>query len=488
MHKLLRHSIWVLIPLFIMMVWVGPIQAARITLTESGADNALFFDSDAAVVDLDPVDDDGDAYSGDWTVEFKIYLDYVDQTGIDECMGVYWEDDENLNRGFYIYNNGTYTNQVSFFDGALDFESDSTLSHRDWNHVAIVYDNKGEDSDSSLKIFINGQLDAEHTFKSRQMALPFNNVTMGASENGNTDHSLFNSGLNDFRIWKVARTETEIKGSMDAEIKPVFNPTHQFDMYDLTLVRYYKFNQGWEAFDDMLLPQDMIVDAVNAGDNQSIIYLYDGIYYGFGSGMMKSKLVNFSLVGTSSNFLAPVVAKTTSTPRVPQKRDPHTLLTGQVGGIQTTDLAYLVAIPEQWMDSTAKVEFWLDAAAVTAKQEGYDYLDTAAATLKTAGAKLIESYDVRLMKRVTGQDGMVSEGEVALEYVRGNLTSRLPIPAQLQNTAHLGLCWIDETGAVAFLESKRVTLDGVSYLEFVNNNFTTAYAFIADPNHAAVVG
>ena len=177
-----------------------------------------------------------------------------------------------------------------------------------------------------------------------------------------------------------------------------------------------------------------------------------------------------------------------STPRVPQKRDPHTLLTGQVGGIQTTDLAYLVAIPEQWMDSTAKVEFWLDAAAFTAKQEGYAYLGTAAATLKTAGATLLESYDVRLMKRVTGQDGMVSEGEVALEYVRGNLTSRLPIPAQLQNTAHLGLCWIDETGAVAFLESRRVTLDGVSYLEFTNNNFTTAYAFIADPNHAAVVG
>jgi len=177
-----------------------------------------------------------------------------------------------------------------------------------------------------------------------------------------------------------------------------------------------------------------------------------------------------------------------STPRVPQKRDPHTLLTGQVGGIQTTDLAYLVAIPEQWMDSTAKVEFWLDAAAVTANQEGYAYLNAAAATLKTAGAKLLESYDVRLMKRVTGQDGTVSEGEVALEYVRGNLTSRLPIPAQLQTTAHLGLCWIDETGAIAFLESKRVTIDGVSYIEFANNNYTTAYAFIADSNHAAVVG
>ena len=177
-----------------------------------------------------------------------------------------------------------------------------------------------------------------------------------------------------------------------------------------------------------------------------------------------------------------------STPRVPQKRDPHTLLTGQVGGIQTSDLAYLVAIPEQWMDSTAKVEFWLDAAAVTANQEGYSYLNAAAATLKTAGAKLLESYDVRLMKRVTGQDGTVSEGEVALEYVRGNLTSRLPIPAQLQTTAHLGLCWIDETGAIAFLESKRVTIDGVSYIEFANNNFTTAYAFITDSNHAAVVG
>jgi len=427
-------------------------------------DNTLYFDFDSCVTNLAPyLDDENDPYTGPFTVEFNLYLDYSSEEEID-WLGIYWAndagteeyDESTYESGFYVEDD----NAVSYWIGNNYYPSDTSLEFRKWTHVAFVYD-----GDNNLKIYLDGQLDTEFP-ETDDLRLPPWYVTMGSGGGEESAYySMYNSALDDFRIWNVARTASEISANYASQLTAP---------YSESLVRSYKFDQG-----------------IGGADNTDIEELYD-----FAQTHFDGDLRYFDLTGDTSNFISVTALVDTetsttenvSTPRVPQKRDPHTLLTGQVGGIQTTDLAYLVAIPEQWMDSTAKVEFWLDAATVTSKQEGYAYLDTAAATLKIAGSKLLESYDVRLMKRVTGQNGTVSEGEVALEYVRGNLTSRLPIPAQLQNTAHLGLCWIDETGAVAFLESKRVTIDGVSYLEFTNNNFTTAYAFIADPNHAAVVG
>ena len=71
--------------------------------------------------------------------------------------------------------------------------------------------------------------------------------------------------------------------------------------------------------------------------------------------------------------------------KLPQKRDPITLTMGGKSNIQTNDLAYLVAIPEQWMDTTAKVEFGLESKAVSSNTEGYSYITEAKNALKSVG-------------------------------------------------------------------------------------------------------
>lgn len=170
-----------------------------------------------------------------------------------------------------------------------------------------------------------------------------------------------------------------------------------------------------------------------------------------------------------------------STPRIPQKRDPITVNTHT----QTNDLSYLVAIPEQWMDTTSLVEFWLDADAVSSSSEGMAYIASAQSILKSVGSTLLDTYQVDLMQRVTSNDGTTSEARVVQDYVRGNFTVRLPIPVHLAAVENLGIVYIEaETGLTANLASKIVLIDGVSYIEFENNR-SAVYGFVSDPTNAA---
>lgn len=165
----------------------------------------------------------------------------------------------------------------------------------------------------------------------------------------------------------------------------------------------------------------------------------------------------------------------------PQKRDPITVNTK----VQTNDLSYLVAIPEQWMATTSVVEFWLDADGVSSSSEGLAYIATANNLLKSVGSSLLDTYQVDLMQRVTSKDGTTSEAQVAQDYVRGNFTVRLPIPAHLVAAENLGIVYIEaDTGLTANLASKIVVVDGVSYIEFANNR-SAVYGFVSDPNNAA---
>lgn len=166
--------------------------------------------------------------------------------------------------------------------------------------------------------------------------------------------------------------------------------------------------------------------------------------------------------------------------KLPQKRDPITLTMGGKSNIQTNDLAYLVAIPEQWMDTTAKVEFGLESKAVSSNTEGYSYITEAKNALKSVGSTLLDTCQVDLMQRVTKKDGTITEGQVAQEYIRGNITIRLPIPANLLKTKNLGIVYIENgTGLTANLPSKIVVIDGVKYIEFLNNR-SAVYGFVTE--------
>lgn len=178
-------------------------------------------------------------------------------------------------------------------------------------------------------------------------------------------------------------------------------------------------------------------------------------------------------------------------PKLPIKIEPITLL-NKISNTHTNDLSYLVAIPEQWMDTTSQVEFWLDSNPVTSKSKSapasdYNYLDTARDLLKSIKSTLLSTYQVDLMQRVTKKDGTITEAKVAQEAIRGNFTIRLPIPANLLKTKNLGIVYIEEgTGLTANLASKIVTIDGVKYIEFQNNR-AAVYGFVSDKNNAAVV-
>lgn len=175
---------------------------------------------------------------------------------------------------------------------------------------------------------------------------------------------------------------------------------------------------------------------------------------------------------------------------IKSKLDPITLTTGFKGDVQTDDLSYLIAIPEQWMDTTAKVEYWLDASAVTfdsIDSSGFShaYLNTAENSLKSASIKLLDTFQVNLIQRVTQKDGTVTEGKVAQNAIRGKFKIRLPIPDNLRKIKDLGIVYIEDgTGLTARLDSKIVELEGASYIEFENDR-SAVYGFISGTSTTA---
>jgi hypothetical protein len=166
-----------------------------------------------------------------------------------------------------------------------------------------------------------------------------------------------------------------------------------------------------------------------------------------------------------------------TSPTSPVKRDPITILHSATG-VRTEDLSYLAAIPEQWMSDVTYVEFWIDAAPVADDSPRQTAIDVAAAALKVAGRTLYETQDVTLMSRVTWRDRHQVTSPIDPSCIRGNIPVYLEIPAELIDREALGIVYIDETGAVAFLESERVMIEGTVYLRFENNALPAVYSWV----------
>jgi len=166
-----------------------------------------------------------------------------------------------------------------------------------------------------------------------------------------------------------------------------------------------------------------------------------------------------------------------SSPTTPVKRDPITIL-HSVTGVRTEDLSYLAAIPEQWMSDVTYVEFWLDSAPVTKDSPRQMAIDTAAAALKAAGRTLYDTQEVTLMSRATWRDQHQVTSPIDPSCIRGNIPVYLAIPAELIDREALGICFIDETGAVAFLDGERVSIEGSEYMRFENNALPAVYGWV----------
>jgi hypothetical protein len=143
--------------------------------------------------------------------------------------------------------------------------SNTILNTNTWYHIAISF------STTEANLYINGSLDKT---QSGDFHIP-NDVSVTATAIGawlgDGGGQYFNGNIEEFRIWNIVKSGTEINTNKDCELSG--NETG--------LVSYYKFNQG-----------------TGGADNTSITSLTDSASTNNGT------LTNFALSGSSSNFLA----------------------------------------------------------------------------------------------------------------------------------------------------------------------------------------
>jgi len=145
--------------------------------------------------------------------------------------------------------------------------SNTILATGQWYHVAIVFNG------SQAKIYINGVLDNTVV---GNFSLP-NDTTVTATTIGawlgDGGGQYFNGDIEEFRVWNVERTASEIANARNCELLP---------SQTTGLVTYYKFNHGIALANNPT--QTTLADAT--------ANIYNGT------------LNNFALSGSTSNWLA----------------------------------------------------------------------------------------------------------------------------------------------------------------------------------------
>ena len=132
-----------------------------------------------------------------------------------------------------------------------------------WQHIAWVYDG------SSVLLYVNGVLNgsspASGTFSNPNVPFGIGKSLLGGF------NFVYGGRVDEVTVWDKGLTQSEIQDMMDNEL------TGTEDNLQL----YYKFNQGEPG-----------------GDNTSITHLINEI----GSGERDGELMNFALIGETSNF------------------------------------------------------------------------------------------------------------------------------------------------------------------------------------------
>jgi len=162
----------------------------------------------------------------------------------------------------YTVRNGWYNTELSVTSG--------NLADGQWHHVAATFDG------TTRKIYVDGVLKGQDNPTGHNV--PFaNNLkigTIGTPALNNVQN--FNGSIDEVRIWKTARTQTEILNTMYKELTG--NETG--------LAAYYDFNSG-----------------VPGGNNTGVSILTDRST-NYNTGI----LTNFTLTGTTSNWVVGGIA------------------------------------------------------------------------------------------------------------------------------------------------------------------------------------
>lgn len=209
------------------------VQKAGATLTDPG--NALAFDG----IDDHVVVSSLNAPSGSFTLEAWVRYGGTG-TGL-ETIIEFGQDNPLLG----------LDNGILSVPGNITAPKD--LIRNVWVHVAVSYDQPGQD----MRLYINGQEVAQAS-----QNVSFTGSGMGIGHFNGDGH--FPGLIDEVRIWEVARTETELQGTLGSEL--VGN--------EFGLVAYYKFDQTSSGFP--VLPDR----SLNAFDGTLTNFDFNGINNG----------------------------------------------------------------------------------------------------------------------------------------------------------------------------------------------------------------
>jgi hypothetical protein len=231
-------------------VWVAsPVQFAV---------NALSFDGTNDVVPI--ADDNTLDITTAITLEGWIYA--TKNGGVQNVIS---KSSNSSNNG-YIFprTDDGWANAVFYLHVAGGFRTLSAAypSLNAWHHLAATYDG------ATMNLYIDGVLAASRA-QTGTISANGNQLTFG-NQTGFDEY--FGGYGDEFRIWNVARTQTQIQNNMNSELDPASQTG---------LVSYFTFNQG-----------------IASGDNTGLIPLPDQ------KGTNNGTLSNFALTGSSSNFVA----------------------------------------------------------------------------------------------------------------------------------------------------------------------------------------
>lgn len=228
--------------------------------------NCLNFDGVNDYVTLDSLADDMNGLTS-FTVEFWMLADKNAQTSaIRVDMFAVNEPAFNGDNTFLLSMGGmnAQDGKLIVFDGitAFDIVSSTVVGNNTCHHIAYVRNG------AQGTLYIDGILAGTHV--ADYAFTPNNRYSLGQEWDNATPSDFYNGELDEFRIWNIARSQSDILSTMNNSL---FGN-------EPGLVAYYQFNQG-----------------ITNGPNPTVTSLLDGSPVGNGG-----TLHNFALNGTVSNW------------------------------------------------------------------------------------------------------------------------------------------------------------------------------------------
>ena len=124
---------------------------------------------------------------------------------------------------FYVNSWGSSDRKLVFEATTGTFLSTSTIPNDTWTHVAVSVTSAG-----AATMYINGVASG-----SGNVTIPASSTTLSIGAFGSNSYFYFNGGLDEIRIWNVAKTASEINTYKSSDVRGFAN-----------LDLYYKLNEG----------------------------------------------------------------------------------------------------------------------------------------------------------------------------------------------------------------------------------------------------